>query len=72
MMEIHAVTPEGRRAGAYLDGVDVSNRCVAANDEAGWVDLIALDDKGKFIIDGYHDPVIERYAGAVTIELGKV
>ena len=68
-MRIAARTLEGRWAHAFLDGVDVSNLCVEADDDEGWVDLLVKSMDGRYKIDGWGEPIIKRHTGKVVIEL---
>lgn len=56
-------TPDLLPARAFLNGVDVSNDCIEADDEAGYALLIAKE--------GPRRGEAERVEGDVRIELGK-
>ena len=67
-MRVSAITLKGRMAHAFLDGVDVSHLCVAADDDEGWVDLLVTDDNGRPVVD-WHNPAVKRHTGSVVIEI---
>ena len=69
-MRVKADSLEGRKAHAFLDGVDVSSDCVAADDSEGWVDLIVRDENGIMQLDDLRqEPLITRLSGSVKIIL---
>lgn len=58
----------GRALAVFVDGVDVSERCVAADDVAGTATLMFLDDQGRARrSDDGSGPVVETVRGAVEI-----
>lgn len=53
----------------YLDGVDVTDRCVEADDEQDQAILIEIDDQGHPRIDRVARDVVKgTYRGRVMIE----
>lgn len=58
---------EAMRCRAFLDGVDVSNECFAADDEEGFVLLYKLNGNGRKYRDG-DEAAWERKEGTVRIE----
>lgn len=68
---ISVYTRENCPAGTtiYLNGADVSARCTAADPWSGWVDLIAINERGHAQADGQGGVVTERRWGAVTIRI---
>lgn len=51
----------------WVDGVEVTDRCYAANDEEGWADCYKVDGTGhKFIERG--QVARERLTGVVRLE----
>ena len=62
---LSADDPLARYAKAYLNGVDVSSYCSAADDIEGWVELYAINPDGKI-----QAPIrTMRVYGRVIIEL---
>ena len=47
----------------YLDGVDVTTRCVEADDREGYAVLLRLGDDGK----PHGEPVFDRHDGRITV-----
>jgi hypothetical protein len=46
-MKVRAVDPIARQVNSvYVDGVDVTKRCFEADDEAGYVCLYKVDERG--------------------------
>lgn len=71
MMRVSADKLDGHKARAWLNGKEVSNRCFEADDVEGWVDLLATDENGYFLLNNAGDSVrLERHYGEVRIELG--
>jgi hypothetical protein len=70
-MRVKASSLEGRKAHAFLDGVDVSAECVEADDEQGWVELLVRNEKGRIRVGfGFGSgPLVRRHFGAVVIKL---
>lgn len=61
-----------RKARVWLDGVEITTRCYAADDRAGYVDCYRLTAEGKrFKVEdqGYATPARERLYGTVEIVL---
>lgn len=60
-MRIEAgVTPQSHLYRVLLDDIDVSKRCVVADDHEGWADCVMVDGDGE--------PVFNRIAGGPKIE----
>ncbi len=68
-MRIHADSLEGRKAQALLDGFDVSDLCVEADDQQGWVELIEKDEKGQIRVGFDGEPLVKQHFGDVVINL---
>ncbi len=68
-MRVQADSLEGRKAQALLDGVDVSDNCVEADDEQGWVVLLARDKNGHILTGLDGDALVRQHFGAVVIKL---
>lgn len=56
------------RCRAFLDDIDVSDKCVAADPIEGWVDCYHVGRDGKFTTDDLGYPKVERICGRVRIE----
>jgi hypothetical protein len=55
----------------FLNGVDVTTDCAAADDRQGWAVLYQRDRRGKIIVDRAHEgPVMTLSTGIITIEKG--
>ena len=54
-------TPDARRYRCKLDGEDVSSRCVAADDEEGWADLLPGRD------EQWRGSIVMRHRGKVEL-----
>jgi len=58
-----------QRARVWLDGVEITDRCQVADDDAGVVVLLLRRADGALELDGSGDPArVERY-GRVRIEV---
>ena len=51
MRVIVGETPRAHEYRCYLDGEDISDWCVAADDEEGWADCYARNAEGKTYLD---------------------
>ena len=60
----------GKRAKVYVDGIDVSNRCQAADDVEGWADCLKLNEKEEFYFTDKDRKELarERLYGEIKIE----
>ena len=68
-MRVKADSLEGRKAQAFLDGVEVSEDCTEADDEQGWVELLVRDKKGRIEVGFDDEPLTKQHFGAVVIKL---
>jgi hypothetical protein len=51
-----------------VDGTDVTDICVEADDDAGYADIFRLDPKtGLLVDDSEFRPIIDRMRGSVAI-----
>lgn len=58
---------ESKIARVCVDGVDVSRRCFAANDEEGWADCYVRVD-GRYVVTEAGCIARERLRGTVAID----
>jgi hypothetical protein len=58
---VHAGTREGQLARCTVNGVDVTDVCVAADDQTGWAQVYVKDGEGRFVIDetAYGGPALK-------------
>lgn len=70
IVDVKANPIRARRATVLLHGEDVSWRCFFADDQAGYVDLYALNGEGKRYAVG-HELATERRYGNVKITIGQ-
>ncbi len=68
-MRIKADSLEGRIAQAFLDGVEVSNDCIEADDEQGWVELLVRNKQGRVKAGFDGEPLVKQHFGNVVIKL---
>ncbi len=71
-MRVEADSNEGYMTQAFLNGVDVSAECVAADDKQGWVELLVRDKNGRIKVGFDGEPLVSQHFGAVVIKLGAV
>ncbi len=68
-MRLKADTLEGAKAQAFLDGVEVSNDCIEADDKQGWVELLVRDKQGRVKAGFDGEPLVKQHFGTVVIKL---
>ena len=52
-----------------VDGTDVTQDCIAANEEEGWAELYEMQSNGRPVLTENRQPKIKRLFGKVVLTL---
>ena len=60
-------TPDAQSYRCILDGVDISNDCVAADSDEGWAECLVFLSDGRLMVDASGEPRRETRRGVVSL-----
>jgi hypothetical protein len=66
-VRVNAKYQGGKGYRVFMDGQDVTNRCVEVDDKEGWAECLVFEDNGNVMVNPGGSPVHVMLTGNVEI-----